>query len=161
MSKNLKLLNSLIIMANMSATILRSIVSSVFKVNAASVILSGEIAPNWKGYNTTGISHCDHTETGVFGIWGFHPKTGFTKIDGVISNTHMYHGNHSHDVTDCNSLDTVKGVEEFIFFVIFSGDDSDLPYSMVYSIYKAPNFKEYFQKVEESDIQRWSTWIQA
>jgi len=160
-TKNNVGVNPINIVANSAAAILRQVVSSVFKVPANSVRLSGEIDPQWMGSNTTGISYMSHSETGDFGIWGFNPKTGIKQISGVISNTHMYHGNHDQNYTHAERLCDVKGIEEYVFFIVLSGDDSDLPYSQNYTIFKAPNFKEYFDKVTTEDITRWENWIQA
>jgi hypothetical protein len=148
-------------MANMSASILREIVAKVFEIQATKVKLSGEISPTWKGSSTTGVSYTDISDSGDFNIHGFNPVLGFQKIDGVIENTHFSRGNHEKEHSDACNLSEIEGIEDYIFFLVISGDNSDLPHSLEYTLYKAPNFREHWTKLTKEDIARWEQWLQS
>lgn len=145
-------------MANMSASILRNLVSSIFNIDARKIELSGEISPMWRGSFTDGVSYMDYSCSGDREIWGFSPKEGFKQIEGCISVKTMYNGNHKCHYADADALMTcVTGKE--LFFLVIKGDDSDEPFSWRYILHKAPNFQEYWKEIKQKDINRWEQWL--
>ena len=142
---------------SMSANILRNLVSRVFDTTASKVILSGEINPNYSITNHEGVSYMDSSESKV--LHGFNPKTGFKLIPEVVTTVTYFNGNHDHSTELGCELSEVVGIDEFIFFVeIQEGYNSDGDFKYV-TLYKAPNFKEYWEKINEEDLARWEQWL--
>lgn len=152
-------------MANMSASILRNLVSSIFNVDAKEVILSGQMPTTWKteAVSTSGNLYSSNEWNTV---WGFCPKTGFQKIEemlmtrqaksnanGTWENSYGYTAEYLMKKCDCA-----------LFFLVNSGhsyndcngrdEESDN-----WTIYKAPDFSRIWEKVEQKDVQRWEEWI--
>ncbi len=141
---------------------LRNIVSSVFKVKASNIVLAeSEISPNWRGQFSSGMSYGRCDESGDYGIYGYSPEKGFVEIGSCIATTHYSDGNHTQRYEESQTLAEVIGEEQFLFFLVIEGDNSDLPFSQSHTLHKAPNFKEYWDKVEAEDIERWEKWIEA
>lgn len=148
-------------MTNMSASILRNLVSSVFNVKATEVRLSGEISPDWTGY-------AGRTRGGMWdaeedcAIWGFNPKSGFTLLNIVGDLEQGYQDGPVYE-EGAIPLFEVEGISDYIFFVVnHKGYYSDNQRSEEYNnwtLFKAPNFKEYIYKVQKEDIARWEQWI--
>ena len=144
-------------MSNMSANILRELVSRVFDTPASKVILSGEISPNYSITNHEGVSYMDSEESKV--LHGFNPTTGFKLIPEVITTITYFNGNHDHNTDLGCELHEVNNIDEFIFFVeIHEGYNSDGEFKYI-TLYKAPNFKEHWNEVEQQDIARWEQWL--
>ena len=148
-------------MSNMSAQILRSLVSSVFNVKAIEVHLSGEISPNWTAYaGSTRGGMWDSEEDNA--IWGFNPKTGF-KLLNIIGDLVQDEPDSPVYQKNAIPLCEVEGVQDFIFFVVHNKftycDNQRMENYDNWSLYKAPNFSSYITSVEEADIQRWESWI--
>ena len=148
-------------MSNMSASILRNLVSSVFGIPATSVILSGEINPNWTAYaGSTRGGMWDSEEDNA--IWGFCPQTGF-KLLNIIGD--LVQDEPDSPVYERNAIHLfeVDDVEDFIFFVVHNkfsySDNQRLDESDSWTLYKAPDFQSYIASVEEADIERWQSWI--
>tara|TARA_S200002703_G_C3629494_1_gene193322 strand:+ start:112 stop:555 length:444 start_codon:yes stop_codon:yes gene_type:complete len=145
-------------MANMSAKIIRNLVSSVFNVKAQNVILSGEIKPDYSITNNENVAYTDSEQSKS--LFGFSPKKGFTKISEVVTTVTYFNGNHNHSTELGCVLSEVKGIDEYLFFVEkSSGYTPDGNYEN-YTIFSAPNFKEYWFKIEQQDIARWEQWLQ-
>jgi hypothetical protein len=148
-------------MANMSASILRNLVSSVFNVKATEVVLSGEISPYWTGYagKTRGgmWNASDNTA-----IWGFCPRSGFVLLD-IIGD--LVQSDQDAPVYQENAIPLcdVQNVSDYIFFVVHQqGSYSDNQRSEEYNswtLYKAPNFRAYMESLENADIARWESWV--
>ncbi len=163
------------IMANMSATILRSIVASVFKVNPNSVQLSGELSPEFIPQNDRGHSWWDGASKIQHNVWGFSPETGFVciagnTVNGIKESTDKlkreYKYSQNGDVyhKDGEPLHSHPDATKFAFFIINSdGKSYGEPgeYYSDWTLYKAPNFKTFMESGEASDINRWSAWVQA
>lgn len=153
------------IMTNMSASILREIIARTLNVKATSIVLSGVLPENFvaEGCSTSGNLYSDTND--VY-CWAFNPKQGLIQVPTICVNT-MYASNangtweNSYGVT-FEYLAT--NYPEALFFVVrCSGSYSDCngrneEYDNI-TLYKAPNFKEYWAKIEESDIQRWEKWL--
>lgn len=148
-------------MSNMSASILRELVSRVFKIDSLNVILSGEIRPDWEGHS--GFSYGSMWEKKEeVSIWGFNPHRGFCRLNivGEISQQ----GADAPVYRDGEiPLLKVKEIEEYLFFVVnekeYYSDNQRSENSDLWTLYKAPNFKEYLQKIEAIDIQKWKSWL--
>ena len=146
-------------MNNISAEIIRNLVSSVLKIDSRTIKLSGEIStemecPNWSG-------NCHDSRYEKTTIYGFNPEKGLVELptcecekdeDDVPTfgdNAHIY----PDDYVDC------------LFFVTISDscsqmqspESSDYEYSI--QIFKAPDFKEYFDSIEKAEIARWKQWL--
>lgn len=148
------------IVANMSASILRSIVATIFKINPSTVKLSGEIGADASFTGNTCWS-AQTTET-RYQLWGFNPMTGLINLSEYVGNSRNRQDG-TQDVTEATRLCDIPGVSDFVFFIV--NDETrcydDSRSSNDWTIFKAPNFKEYFEKVTAKDIQRWSQWIEA
>lgn len=159
-TKNNVGVNPINIVANMSASILRSIVASVFKINPASVILSGEIAADASFTGNTCWSS-QTTETS-YSLWGFSPTNGLADLSQYCGNSRNRQDG-TRDITEATRLCDIPEVSAFVFFVV--NDETrcyDESHSLnEWTIYKAPNFKEYFATGTEADTQRWSNWIEV
>jgi len=140
-------------MANMSASILRNIVSSVLKVDSRNIQLSGEIStdmkcPNWSGNQWD--SRYKYTQ-----IWGFSPDKGLIElpVKGEEPSFGYIASKFPEEYKEC------------IFFVVKKWGctqmqcPEDYDYYEDYIIFKAPNFQQYFASIEEAEIVRWEQWI--
>ena len=150
-------------MANMSAQILRNLVSSVFNVKATSVVLSGEISPTYMT-NNSHSSGCLYSDNNWESLYGFNPQKGFVKLEHNTTNQ-TSNANGSWNTHNEVQLNLVDGVEDFIFFVSRKGwdysDNNREDKGEETTLYKAPNFKDYFASVEEADLTRWEEWLNA
>jgi hypothetical protein len=148
-----------IVMANMSATVLRNVVASVFKIRPESVILSGEIEPT-RSFTGHGC-WSDRSDTYSYNLWGFSPVKGFIDLNEYVG---FYYNNTSGEAKgQCGTpLMHIPGVEEFVFFLVNenfdsgNGDDYD---SFTWTLFKAPDFKKKWAEIEEKDIERWISWL--
>ena len=139
-----------------TAKILRNILSSTLSIKARYIRLADKpISLDWVGHSVTGVSYMNYRDRGHLYVATFSDKNGITEItEKVVNNRHMYNGNHDQDETDGSPLsDVVK--ESDLFVIVGKGVDSDLNYT----VYKLPNFVEYWQKAENKDIERWSNWL--
>jgi len=143
-------------MANMSASILREIVSSTFNYPATKVSLSGYISPEWVGGFSTNIAYMkvrDDVET----LYSWNPIDGFKEVQGCYSGSHFYNGNHDRDITTGSPLhECVDGTEVF-FVLVHKLDD----YIDSVTVFKAPNFAQKWAEIEEADTLRWLEWINS
>lgn len=162
-------------MANMSATILRNIVGSIFPVKSQNVILSGEINPEHVFQLDRGHSWWTGASEQVDCAWGFDPKTGFKSITGmsqykditefydhILDREYSYsdNGNCEHESGD--KLCDLPGVEKFIFFLVNSqgkGYGEQAEYYNTWTLYKAPNFAQKWAEIETENVQRWEELI--
>ena len=149
----------LIVMANMSASILRNVVASVFKIRPESVILSGEIEPT-RSFTGHGC-WSDRSDTYCYNVWGFNPQKGFVDLDEYVG---FYYNNTSGEAEGEAGVPLmhIPGVDEFVFFLVNynldsgNGDDYDC---FTWTLYKAPDFKKKWAEIEEDDVKRWNDWI--
>lgn len=145
----------------MKAEILRNVVASIFSIKATSIELEGEISPKYETDNSHSYGSL-YTSTNWEKLYGFSPKKGFILLE---SNTESGTSNAdgSWNISKEVRLDLVKGVEEFMFFISkggryysdCNGQKEDFEYV---KLYKTPNFREYFDKMEAADIERWQKW---
>jgi hypothetical protein len=151
-------------MSNMSAQILRNLVSSVFGIDAKTVVLSGEIAANYTTDNSCSYG-CMYTSQREEKLFGFNPGIGFVELSTNVkvqtSNADGSWNGHMEVF-----LPEVSAVNEYIFFVsigsrFYSAEQAETTDEKFCKLYKAPNFKEYFDKIEAEDIARWEQWINS
>lgn len=138
-------------MANMSASILRNLVSAVFNVPALDVRISGPIDPKWNLEYTVGISYCATREDGEKHIWGYSPQTGFVEIPAV-SQSVLSRGNHDKDYVEWSpSLYSIIDKGEYVlhnqyqFFLVEAGTED----SSTWTIYGSVDFDKYRDKVAD------------
>jgi hypothetical protein len=144
---------------NMSASILRNIVSSVFNIKPTSVILSDEIAPDKKWESNSCWS--SQTTCKSYEVWGFKPQNGFVSLSEEIVGHYYNHSDGSASIKKATKLCDLQGVEEYLFFLMHEDirayDENKNEDNWV--LYKAPNFKEHWAKIETKDIKRWEKWL--
>lgn len=145
----------------MSASILRNLVSSVFKTPAHKIILSGEIQPDKTWHHKTGVSYV--TEEEYIRVWGFAPQTGFEEITiKVVGTTHYYNGNHDYIHTPAPyNLAEASVDKNYIFFVVLNEGRYEDGEEYYYTLYKAPDFAAHWAAIEEADVKRWEEWVKA
>jgi hypothetical protein len=150
---------------NMSASILRNIVSSVFGVKPQNVILSGTIEPETTWHFDSGVSYVKgHDDAKVY---GFSAKRGFEELtEKVVGYTHYYNGNHDHDQdTTCAKMNLAEASKEkdYIFYVVntFGASSFDGEEYNDFTLYKAPDFAAHWAAIEKEDAKRWEEWLNA
>jgi len=165
-------------MANMSATIVRNIVSSVFPVKPQNVILSGEISPEHVFQLDTGHSWWNGVSEQVDSVWAFDPKTGFKAITGLskeykditefyewtLDREYSYSNNGEMEHESGDKLMDLPGVEKFVFFLVNSqgkGYGENAESFETWTLYKSPNFAQKWAEIEEADTLRWLEWINS
>ena len=144
-------------MANMSANILRNLVSSVFNVKATKVRLSGDISPEYKGYS---VDACIAGYSTTEKVWAFNAQKGFRQLN-CVANTQYYNGGCDSYFHDAPVLGECL-VEGDIFVLIFSDSDSpNYDDNTSWNLFKAPDFQEWRKNVEAQDLTRWESWLNA
>jgi hypothetical protein len=143
-------------MANTSASILRQIVASVFGIKTTSVVLSGEISPDRKLVSFSGHSWARMKD--VINLWGFSPQRGFISV-AVPS----YWSNNGETVGDepMELHELIKEEDDFVFFLLHEDvEEHNHQDWESWTLYKAPDFREHWAKVQEKDIARWEAWLE-
>ena len=144
------------VMANISASILREIVSSTFNYPATKVILSGYISPEWIGKSSTNVAYTDVRDD-VDYLYSWNAIDGFKPVNNCYECYHYYNGNHNVTVTDGLPLhECVDGTE--VFFVLVHKLDDYIDYV---TVFKAPNFAQKWAEIEEADTLRWLEWVNS
>lgn len=146
-----------------AAHILRTLVTTIFNVAPHKIILSGEIAPDkeWQdNFSNGSLYDTDYTVK----VWGFSPKTGFIELKDISGH---YENNANGSRVDrpgipLNEHPQVKE-NEFVFFYVeerggYEDNNRKEDWSKD-SIFKAPDFKTYWEKIEKEDIARWENWL--
>ena len=148
-----------------SAQIVRQIVSSIFHIKATEVVLCEEIDPNscWWDGNTGGGMWDNHREISVY---GFNPKDGFVNLSHIVGREQQ--GRNDDPIYHVNEIPLyeVENVENYMFFIIhlinnYSDSNGQSSETDTWYLYKAADFKQYKQKIEEEDILRWEKWMNS
>ena len=161
----------------MTAGVMRNLVSSIFKFRPEFIELKGEISPDFIPVEDRGHSWWSGAAEQYDSIWGFSPETGFIRIAGgsrtegwtkdsstMLSREYSYSNNGDVTHEEGCAIKYHPQADEFLFFIIHSygkeygdtGEDFE-----TLSVYKAPNFKEHFDKIEKEDIVRWEQWLNS
>ena len=151
-------------MSNMSESILRNLVASVFNIKATRVTLSGEIEATANWQNSYMDGSCGSNRD-TYTIWGFNPQTGFVDISNIVGRNERSNYTHSNTINELGKeLHTVENAESYIFFLInnngyshWSGSNQEEWDS--WTLFKAPDFKNHWDKIEQEDIERWNNWL--
>jgi len=150
-------------MANMSASILRNIVASVFNIKATNIILSGEVEPSmvWQDTYCDGSMGSDGKNYQVF---GFNPKSGFEQLNIVGTYQRSNYAHSGIIDEDGISLCNVENVTNYVFFLVIEEGHNRWSGSTQeswkhYTLYKAPDFKSHWAKIEANDLARWEQWL--
>lgn len=152
-------------MANMSASILRNLVSSVYNVKATEVILSGELPETF--VLCSNYSHgCMFTKEYGYNVSAFHPERGFFPIKGTGVGCSQNANGTWNDESIISFQDCAEQGKDAIFFLVYEHDyysavGSETRRDITWTLYKAPNFAQYWAKIEEADVQRWEEWLSA
>ena len=146
---------------NMSASILRQIVASTLKIDARGVKLSGILPTNFlvSECNSSGnLYSCSQT----IKVWSFTTKDGLKEVRGsggyATQNANgSWNDEYGVSFKDCSA-------HKAIFFVVRDTESGWQQGSESWdrdsvTVYKAPNFKEHYDKLEVEDIKRWEKWI--
>lgn len=152
-------------MANMSAQILRNLVSSVFNVKATEVVLSGEIASDstwYQGNTRGGMWNNDRTVK----VWGFNPHSGFCHITDCVGDEIQSCNDAPVYFENATPLAFCEKAHDSIFFVVnirnnyydSNGRDDN---EDSWTLYKAPDFGAYLASVEKQDLERWESWVKS
>lgn len=153
-------------MANMSAEILRNIVSSVFKVKPQSVRLSGMLPEDFymEENNASGSAFRYNSE---FSLFGFDPKKGFVELS-PNSKGSSQNGNGTWNTERAWDIKTFlpSEVEDFVFFLLYQKESGWRERGQswdheIVTLYKAPDFHKRWKGLEEADIARWEAWIET
>lgn len=162
-------------MANMSAKILREIVSRVFDVKASRIKLSGEISPEFIPQYDRGHSWWSGASSQEDTVFGFDPKIGFRIVaggynaeknfgvhfaDNTISREYQYSDNGSVQHEAGQKLAELPDADHYILFLVHSegyGDEAE--WYSEWTLYKAPNFAAHWAEIDAADVQRWEEWL--
>lgn len=149
----------------MSASILRNLVSTVYKVKAKNVKLSGQMPTNWETSEVSTYGGMYSDEEWV-NAWGFHPQKGFIKIEKILM---MENAKSNANGTWENSYGytaeyIAKECPDALFFIVNEGHrykDSTGRSSSGdnWTLYKSPDFSEIWAEAEAKDVQRWEEWV--
>lgn len=146
----------------MSASILREIVASVLKVDSRNIKLSGEISTEMKCENWSGNEYDSRYDKTT--IYGFTSEKGLVKLP-TISNGGDY--NQECATFGDNAFAYPEQYKDCIFFVVIQEGctqmqrPEDWDYYHSITVYKAPNFQQYFASIEEAEIARWEQWLNS
>ena len=152
------------IMSNMSAEILRNIVSSVLNVKATQVKLSGQMSINFVEGDCSTHGNLYSNNNNVL-CWAFDPKQGLIPVKTIKTGGSSSNANgtweQDYGVT-AEYLNT--NYPNALFFVIrHYGSYSDCngrdeEYDNI-TLYKSPDFTAHYATIEEQDIVRWKQWL--
>lgn len=154
------------VLPSVSASLVRNLVSTIFNVNPTKVILSDrEIDPNYQSIYST-LSGGMWSSNEITTLWGFSPQTGFKEIKEVqYSEWNTPDGMPQNDRENTLKLHEVPGIKKYIFFLEKKECHNSIPSngvnenSITWTLYKAPNFSEFWAKIEHEDLERWSNWL--
>jgi len=141
-----------------ASKLLRDLISRQTGTPAKNIHLCGPLSFNYAPERTEGISYCEYSTDGVFEFIGFSIEEGFIDLEECISKKYKSRGNHDTSYEDGLSLIDHEKIEEFSFFVIKSGDDSDLPHSVKVEVYSSPNWAKQKEYINQTDLTRWEEW---
>lgn len=145
---------------SMSASILRNLVSSIFGVNPAKVILSGELPKNFfvQSNKSSGNLYDTNDEANLY---AFNSTRGFILIEGHNVNSQNANGSWNQEIGF--SFEDCAIHEDALFFISKEkkcGSSNGETWDYIkYTLYKAPNFKEFFDKINQEDLARWEQWL--
>jgi hypothetical protein len=155
------------IMANMSAQIVREIVASSLKIKATNVILSSVLPENFcvEAVSTSG---CMYSNSNDCRVWAFNPQQGLVLLQqSVITENAASNANGTWENSYGYTFEMLaEQAPEAIFFVVMeSSDYSDCngrdEHSISYTLYKAPDFKSHWAKIQQEAIARWEQWLNS
>jgi len=153
-------------MSNNAASILRELIGKEFNVNPKDVLLSGELSPGFSPENTTtcwsGGRECNQS------IYGFNHKKGWNHIE--ISSWGSDYPNLNGVIYNYSGETLAEGLKRlkfddnyfFIFLIIEEGKSygEETERYIKHTLYKSPNFAQYWTEIEEKDIIRWKSWLE-
>lgn len=149
-----------------AVNIIRDLVSRIFKIDPRKVHLAtSEISPEYRSIYST-LSGGMWDSEGIKTLWGFSPTTGFKEIPEIqYKEWNVSDGIPQDDRENTLCLHEVEGVEQYIFFLEKETDVHSVPSNGInrndthWTLFKSPNFKEYWNKIKQQDIERWSSWL--
>ena len=162
---------------NIAVSVLRNIVSSIFKIRAQEVHLSNDImSPDYIACNDRGHSWWSGASDCMQTLYGFSPELGFIRLtdgytdivtkvsDRLLARDYAYSYNGEQSNEQGEPLYLHPQASEFVFFLVRTnskeyGDNGNR--EIYFTLYKAPNFAEHLTKLEEVDVARWEQWINA
>lgn len=147
----------------MSANILREIVASVIKCDAREIRLSGILNPETKWKEDSGHSWDENASQDYYKVWGFNPKDGLKMLNISMQSAYSENGSvinsgHSESLEEY----LLRTKESYIFYVVnhsgrhYGKDGEEFDFL---TIYKSPDFKKYWEKINMDDIARWEKWL--
>jgi hypothetical protein len=154
-----------IIMANMSADILREIIQKGFGIDPKKVILSGEISPE-KTWISSSMKKDERAPGVWYNVFSFCVKDSFHELDVVI---YTEYGDNDPQIINYKEKAKYKNLAlaleaecpDCVFILEMEDSIGHTNPSHNYhkaTIFKAPDWKEYL-RVNKKDIARWEEWL--
>lgn len=146
-----------------AATILREIVSRVLNYPAHKIVLAGEIQPDHYWRENGGHSWWIGASEDYYKIFGFTPEKGLTPMDIKMSYAFSCNG-ESQPEGDYETLaEYCKRTGDNPVFIVQDHSGKEYGESgeefRIITLYKTPDFQEYWNQVNEADVQRWAEWL--
>jgi hypothetical protein len=149
-----------------SSKILREIISRTFNIPAREIKLEGELDPETSYQNKYHDGSRGYSKI-TYKIWGYSPEKGFIDLSNNMVgyySTSNYAGESTVDEPGKRICD-IPDADQYIFFLIRKRDISDWEGCsshdwIMWRLYKAPDFREYWERVEEEDLKRWASWLE-
>lgn len=146
-----------------AASILREIVSRVIDYPAHKIKLSGEIQPDHSWHEDAGHSWWRGASEDYFTIYGFSPEEGLTQMDIRMSRAYSQNGQRQPEGESETLAEYCKRTETNPIFIVQAhsgkeyGDSGEEFYEV--TIFKTPDFAQYWAELEEKDTARWENWL--
>lgn len=147
-----------------TASMVRNIICSCFKINPRQVKLEGEISPNTRFENVFHDGSLGSNYEKVR-LWGFDSIIGIKDLSDYVGEVRGSNYAHSESVHEDGALlHEIPG--NFSFFIVNrEGEDNwegnEYRSWNKWSIFKAPNFQQHRQQLEKADLKRWEDWYAA
>lgn len=147
---------------SMSAQILRTLVSEMFKMSPSQVILSGVMPQNFQleeDHSSGNLYTCDVNHE----VYAFEPAKGFIEVPGDMSGTSS-NANGTWNNEKKTTFGHCSKYTSAIFFIVV--EDYKVRQEDMYTekrnctLYKAPDFHAMFAAIEQADLDRWEQWLQ-
>ena len=144
--------------------LVRAFIKKMFNVNPNQIVLASEPIEPTTSFQDD-FSHGSMYDTNyTVNVWGFSKEKGFLELENISGH---YERNANGSMIDRPGLqlqehELVKN-NSFVFFYVqerggYQDNNREEDYTKD-TLYKSPNFKEYWSSIEKEDIDRWENWI--
>jgi hypothetical protein len=149
---------------SMSASILREIVARTLNCKATQVKLSGQMSIDHIEGDCSTSGNLYSNDNDVY-CWAFNPQQGLISVPTIKTGGSSSNANGTWEQDYGVTAEYLAtNYPEALFFVIqHCGSYSDCngsssEYNNI-TLYKAPDFKSHWAKIEQQDIARWEQWL--